>query len=146
MAENKGLSIDRVAHVASDVEDYALEKADHVIHVSQSQAITCGRLFKSNVIYNGVSKPDIIKDISLGFPGKNPIKALYIGRLVGQKNLKALLNAKLPHNVDLIVAGPPKGSDGGVMQLLQQKKMMKRVKFIMWGQSMEMLNGNYFSL
>jgi len=96
------------------IEIAGLFNADKIIHVSKNHS----RMFpqfddKSVVISNGIDLDDFSKvDPSYQLPGTREKKVVYIGRFDHMKSIAELLDAKIPDNVDLIIAGSDKGGQG----------------------------------
>ena len=127
---NPAIQLEGVVDFASQLEEYALYNADHIIHVSNSQAQYFEKihLHKTNIVKNGIKIPEFLLGGKLdrsvvpnlpGYPENK--KLLFLGRLTQQKNLLELLKCKLPPNIDLIIAGPEDGIDGSVRVVLEQR-------------------------
>lgn len=92
-----------------EMELLGLREAAQIIHVSSEYKKIFSTLpgldQKSTYIPNGVELKefDTFKKISL--PGKNRLKVVFLGRFALQKNIGALIQAKIPAGIDLIFAG-----------------------------------------
>jgi len=110
------------------IEENALNTAEQVFFVSESYRSSYSQdiINKSEVLQNGIdfdyfNKVTIPKTFTL--PGRKGVKKLlYMGRLVFMKNVNNLLNAKLPENVDLLIAGDLKTANLNIVNNL--KKML----------------------
>lgn len=96
------------------IEIAGLFNADKIIHVSSNHAKMFSQFSdKSVVISNGVDLEDFKSvDPSYKLPGTREKKVLYIGRFDHMKSISELLDANIPDNVDLIIAGSNTGGQG----------------------------------
>lgn len=127
---NPSLQLDGIVDFASELEEYAIYNANHVIHVSNAQAQYFDKLYlhKTNVIHNGIKIPESLmhgkldKSAFPNLPGHpEHKKILFLGRLTLQKNLVELLKCTLPPKTDLIIAGPVDGMDQTVRSALETR-------------------------
>jgi len=95
-----------------EMEMFGLHNADKVIHVSNGYAKRfIGIDEKSYLVPNGIDADDWQKFNKKKLPGKGKIKLIYIGRMALMKNVQALINSKVPKNIDLIFVGNDKGGE-----------------------------------
>ena len=94
----------QLAHLT--LEQYGLEKATRIISVSK----VFTKLFSKHnhkiiTIPHGVDLSDWSKPDEIKLPGSRKFKIVYVGRIDLVKGIDAILDAEIPSNVDVIVAG-----------------------------------------
>lgn len=102
-----------IHNTMKEIELLGLHEAKKIIHVSNvyKKAFSEIKEFDEKSIYipNGVDLEEYSKDIKeykkVNLPGENKIKVIFIGRFAKQKNVEALMNIKVPENIDLIFIG-----------------------------------------
>ena len=97
----------------SSIEISSMNLADAVVHVSKEYLSKYG-ILNTNSFYlpNGIDieKWDSTPYIKIDLPGRPNVKKLcYIGRFAEMKNVKGIINANIPENVDIYFIGGQRG-------------------------------------
>jgi len=125
-----GMAIDRTYR---EMELFGLQKADHIMHVSldykKIYAKIPGLDEKSSYIPNGVD-PEEWSEEREGFkkvklPGSGRLKLISIGRITRQKNLEALLLARIPADIDLIFVGAEENASPELLKAIRLKSQTR---------------------
>lgn len=109
----------------SHIEAFGMRHSDKVVFVSRFYE----RLFAERVpgpkrctILNAVDTTEFqARKARITLPGARKVKLLFMGRFTPMKNLHTLLDLKLPSDVDLIIAGGPKGSRPELIRAVHEK-------------------------
>jgi len=92
-----------------EMELLGLRAANRIIHVSSVYKKVFERIpgldAKSAYIPNGVDLEEWDDFEKISLPGKARLKVVYLGRFAPQKNILALLGARMPEDIDMIYAG-----------------------------------------
>ncbi len=108
-----------------EIELYGLRHAAKIVHVSEAYRNQFKGVEnfdqKSTVVPNGIELSEWSQFAPMKFPGKNPIKLIYIGRFALMKGVLALCAAKVPDGIDLIFIGADNGGEAQVFQKMLEK-------------------------
>ncbi len=118
-----------------EMELKGLHAADHIIHVSSVYKQFFSQIpdldQKSTYIPNGVDLKAWNTFTHAPLPGNGRLKVLYLGRFASQKNIEALITAKIPPSIDLIFAGSPDSGPKNIFDaIIEKTKREKNVHFI----------------
>lgn len=108
-------------HMRSEI--MGLEVSDKIIQVSEAYKKYFDRYpglnEKTVVIPNGIDLKKWQNYKKTTLPGTGKYKIVYIGRFSKMKNVEAILNAKVPKEVDLIFVGKQEGGDDRIFKSMK---------------------------
>lgn len=133
-----GLNLDNPAeksihNMFCEMEIRGMKFADRIVQVSETYTKMYDRVApnfreKTRVILNGIDlavwqKKDVTP---FKFPGKNKLKAIYLGRFSEMKGILPLCAAKVPDGLDLIFIGDEARGDAVCIRAIHEKIKRER--------------------
>lgn len=99
--------------VACALEMSTMNYSNLIIHVSKNYVKNYPAIFRNKtiVIENGIKLSDWEIFNNYKFKGSNKIKMVYIGRFAKMKNIRSILKAKFPKEIDMFFIGSERGGD-----------------------------------